>query len=157
MRTHCKNGHPLTPANSYKTQEGSIVCRTCQRERKRRPGTKIYSTYYTKMREAEIAAEQPPPPPPTQEELAEEAAAQEEHDRRRAESRRQRESFEEFFGKIGEIYKEKAWMTRFGIFVLGWKEAEERHAKVSNRPGVPEALVDKKPETPSGARPAVCY
>ena len=141
--THCKNGHPRTPANTYTNPTtGEQHCRVCWREWKRRKSgsTKESSTYYTKMREAEIAQEQ--------------AAAQAEHERMRAESRRQRESFEQFFGKIGEHYKSKAWTIRFGVFVLGWKEAEEHHA-ISNRPRLPEALVDKTMEASTGARARV--
>lgn len=35
VRTHCGNGHALTPENIYVTPKGRIDCRTCRREAKR--------------------------------------------------------------------------------------------------------------------------
>lgn len=38
-RTHCKNGHELNQGNMYVNPRGTVVCRECQREGKRRRAT----------------------------------------------------------------------------------------------------------------------
>lgn len=35
-KTHCKNGHPFSEANTYRFPDGARRCRTCQREADRR-------------------------------------------------------------------------------------------------------------------------
>jgi hypothetical protein len=35
LKTHCVNGHALTPENLYRQPNGQRVCRLCRRERKR--------------------------------------------------------------------------------------------------------------------------
>ena len=36
VRTHCPHGHEYSTENTYRTREGSPVCRTCRREGKRK-------------------------------------------------------------------------------------------------------------------------
>ena len=37
MRSHCRNGHEYTPANTYTQPDGNIRCRACARIRDARP------------------------------------------------------------------------------------------------------------------------
>lgn len=35
LKTHCRNGHPYTPENTYTRQDGRTECRTCMRAQRR--------------------------------------------------------------------------------------------------------------------------